>query len=117
MTGRSDCGGWMLRRGTYVPLVAAHVQSVLCLRLRNSRVLIVGVGGLGAEVSKNIVLAGVQEVVLLDHTSLESADSACRFLMQKDGANVMFPHMPVLPWLLSLLSCSVLSKQYCGYDP
>ena len=58
------------------------------LRLRASRVLIVGVAGLGAEVSKNIVLAGVQEITLLDSASLESADSACRFLMENDGVNV-----------------------------
>ena len=57
-------------------------------RLRASRVLLVGVSGLGAEVGKNIVLAGVQEVTLLDHTPLDSADSACRFLMQQDGINV-----------------------------
>ncbi len=61
---------------------------VLCLRLRTSRVLIVGMAGLGAEVSKNIVLAGVQEVTLLDSTPLDSADIACRFLMQQDGINV-----------------------------
>lgn len=57
-------------------------------RLRASRVLVIGVHGLGAEVSKNIVLAGVQEVTLLDHTLLEAGDSANRFLMQQDGVNV-----------------------------
>lgn len=44
--------------------------------------------GLGAEVAKNIVLAGVREVTLLDHTPLETGDSACRFLMQEEGVNV-----------------------------
>lgn len=48
----------------------------------------IGVCGLGAEVAKNIVLAGVQEVTVLDHTSLKTDDSACRFLMQADGVNV-----------------------------
>ena len=64
-------------------------------RLRASRVLIVGVRGLGAEVSKNIVLAGVREVTLLDHTSLGSGDSAERFLMQCEGVNVMSNPCPL----------------------
>lgn len=50
--------------------------------------LVVGARGLGAELSKNIVLAGVQEVKLLDHTALEEGDTAERFLMQKNGVNV-----------------------------
>lgn len=54
-------------------------------RLRQSSVLVIGICGLGSEVSKNIVLAGVREVTILDHTSLTEHDSACRFLMQKDG--------------------------------
>ena len=49
----------------------------------------VGLCGLGAEVSKNIVLAGVQEVTVMDHTPLEPEDSASRFLMQHDGVNVI----------------------------
>uniref|UniRef100_A0A3P8TEI3 SUMO1 activating enzyme subunit 1 n=1 Tax=Amphiprion percula TaxID=161767 RepID=A0A3P8TEI3_AMPPE len=36
-------------------------------RLRGSRVLLAGVGGLGAEVAKNLILAGVKGLTLLDH--------------------------------------------------
>jgi len=35
--------------------------------LRAAAVLLVGVGGIGAEVAKNIVLAGVNSLLLLDH--------------------------------------------------
>ena len=48
----------------------------------------VGVRGLGSEVSKNIVLAGVREMTILDHSSLSPQDTACRFLMQTDGQHV-----------------------------
>ncbi|WAR19881.1 SAE1-like protein, partial [Mya arenaria] len=37
-------------------------------RLRASRVLLIGLRGLGAEVAKNIVLAGIKSITLLDHT-------------------------------------------------
>jgi len=40
--------------------------SAFCCRLRASRVLLIGLGGLGAEVAKNIVLAGVRSLTLLD---------------------------------------------------
>lgn len=43
--------------------------SFLC-RLRASRVLLIGVRGLGAEVAKNIVLAGIKSLCLLDHTQV-----------------------------------------------
>ena len=36
-------------------------------RLRAARVLLVGIGGLGAEVAKNIVLSGIKSLTILDH--------------------------------------------------
>lgn len=39
----------------------------LLYRLRGSRVLLAGLGGLGAEVAKNLILAGVKGLTLLDH--------------------------------------------------
>ena len=58
--------------------------------------LVVGMRGLGAEVSKNIVLAGVREIVVMDHTSLERGDTAERFLMQHNGVNVLCPTLILL---------------------
>ena len=57
-------------------------------RLRSCTVLVVGLRGLGSEVVKNIVLAGVHAVTLLDHTSLSKNDFAERFLIRQDGENV-----------------------------
>jgi len=36
-------------------------------RLRAAKVLLVGIGGLGAEVAKNIVLSGIKSLTILDH--------------------------------------------------
>ena len=55
-----------------------------------STVLVVGAKGLGAEVCKNIVLAGVKSLTLLDHEPLGPADLGCRFLGNSDGVNVSF---------------------------
>ena len=41
-------------------------------RLRGSRVLLVGLGGLGAEVAKNLILAGVKGLTMLDHEQVHT---------------------------------------------
>ncbi|CAM1320038.1 SAE1 (predicted), partial [Pycnogonum litorale] len=53
-------------------------------RLRGARVLIAGISGLGAELCKNIVLAGVNSVVLLDDKVVSEEDASCQFLVQRD---------------------------------
>nr|XP_057937025.1 SUMO-activating enzyme subunit 1 [Doryrhamphus excisus]XP_057937026.1 SUMO-activating enzyme subunit 1 [Doryrhamphus excisus]XP_057937027.1 SUMO-activating enzyme subunit 1 [Doryrhamphus excisus] len=45
-------------------------------RLRGSRVLLAGLGGLGAEVAKNLILAGVKGLTLLDHE--KATEELCR---------------------------------------
>ncbi|CAI8006135.1 SUMO-activating enzyme subunit 1 [Geodia barretti] len=54
-------------------------------RLRTSSVLVVGAKGLGAELCKNIVLAGVKSLTLLDHALVSPSDLGNRFLVSKDG--------------------------------
>lgn len=49
-------------------------------RLRNSRILIIGVKGFGAEIAKNIILSGVKSVVLLDDGVLTEEDTCSQFL-------------------------------------
>ena len=53
-----------------------------------SSVLVVGARGLGAELCKNIVLAGVRSVTVLDHAILTPANLGSRFLGRADGVNV-----------------------------
>lgn len=53
-------------------------------RLRASRVLIIGLKGLGAEVAKNITLAGVKSVTLLDEGFVSKEDICSQFLVPRD---------------------------------
>jgi molybdopterin/thiamine biosynthesis adenylyltransferase len=48
----------------------SNISVLSIFRLRAARVLLIGVRGLGAEVAKNIVLAGVKSLTLLDHTNV-----------------------------------------------
>uniref|UniRef100_A0A8B9UD68 SUMO-activating enzyme subunit 1 n=1 Tax=Anas zonorhyncha TaxID=75864 RepID=A0A8B9UD68_9AVES len=50
-------------------------------RLRASRVLLVGLKGLGAEVAKNLILAGVKALTLLDHHQVSPEDTGAQFLI------------------------------------
>ncbi|XP_050193400.1 SUMO-activating enzyme subunit 1, partial [Myiozetetes cayanensis] len=50
-------------------------------RLRASRVLLVGLRGLGAEVAKNLILAGVRGLTLLDHRQVSPEDTGAQFLI------------------------------------
>lgn len=49
-------------------------------RIRAARVLISGLNGLGAEVTKNIILSGVKSVTLNDHKDLSEIDFCSQFL-------------------------------------
>lgn len=64
-----------------------------------SSVLVVGVSGLGAELCKNIVLAGVKSVTLLDHALLAPCNLASRFLGHTDGVNVRGIHAVVVMYV------------------
>ncbi|KAJ0022302.1 hypothetical protein NQD34_009792 [Periophthalmus magnuspinnatus] len=50
-------------------------------RLRASRVLLAGLGGLGAEIAKNLILAGVKGVTLLDHKQVSEESCRAQFLV------------------------------------
>ncbi|KAK2913043.1 SUMO-activating enzyme subunit 1 [Channa argus] len=50
-------------------------------RLRASRVLLVSLGGLGAEVAKNLILAGVKGLTLLDHEQVSEESCRAQFLI------------------------------------
>lgn len=54
-------------------------------RLRNARILICGINGMGAEIAKNIILAGVKSVTLLDEKNVEESDRCSQFLAPVDS--------------------------------
>ncbi|KAG8222690.1 hypothetical protein J437_LFUL015887 [Ladona fulva] len=49
-------------------------------RLRAAKILLVGLKGLGSEVCKNVMLAGVKSITLLDHEPLKEEDFGSQFL-------------------------------------
>nr|KAF6281935.1 SUMO1 activating enzyme subunit 1 [Pipistrellus kuhlii] len=51
-------------------------------RLRASRVLLVGMKGLGAEIAKNLILAGVKGLTMLDHEQVSPEDPEAQFLIR-----------------------------------
>ncbi|CAB3372660.1 Hypothetical predicted protein [Cloeon dipterum] len=51
------------------------------VRMAKSNVLISGLGGLGVEVAKNVVLAGVRKVVLHDSQLVSNADLAAQYFL------------------------------------
>lgn len=57
-----------------------------CHRLRASRVLLVGMKGLGAEVAKNLILAGVKGLTMLDHQQVRTLQLWLAMLPTTPGA-------------------------------
>ena len=53
-------------------------------RLRAAKILVAGMKGLGNEVAKNLVLAGVNSMTILDHEPLTKEDSVSSFLAPTD---------------------------------
>ena len=49
-------------------------------RLRAAKVLLIGLNGFGAEIAKNIILAGVKAVTFLDHRNVTAEDRCSQFL-------------------------------------
>jgi ubiquitin-like 1-activating enzyme E1 A len=56
---------------------------VYFVRLRNSRILIAGLTGLGAEIAKNIILAGVKSVTFLDSCNVTELDFCSQFFVPR----------------------------------
>jgi len=52
-------------------------------RLRSANILLIGLNGFGAEVAKNIILAGVKSVTFLDHRNVSAEDACAQFLVKK----------------------------------
>ena len=53
------------------------------LRMSQARILIHGLRGLGAEVAKNVILAGVAEVAMYDPHPVEISDLAAHFYLSE----------------------------------
>jgi len=53
-------------------------------RLRASRLLVAGIKGVGCEVVKNLVLAGIKSLTMIDHEDLTKEDGDSQFLAPRD---------------------------------
>jgi ubiquitin-like 1-activating enzyme E1 A len=64
-------------------------------RMLNTRVLIVGIRGLSAEICKNIVLAGVGHVCVMDNSNVTFQDLGTNFFVEEKhvGQNVGLVNM------------------------
>ncbi|KAI8902474.1 hypothetical protein BC833DRAFT_573667 [Globomyces pollinis-pini] len=70
-------------------------------RMQRSKILIVGVTGLTNETLKNIVLAGVGHITVLDDAVVREVDLGCQFLLRKSdiGKNIAESILPRLKML------------------
>jgi len=66
--------------------------------LRAAKILLIGLDGLGAEVAKNIILAGVKSVTFLDHRNATKLDRCSQFLVPKKdiGMNVNIIYLLII---------------------
>ncbi|KAL4122885.1 hypothetical protein QTP88_015144 [Uroleucon formosanum] len=54
-------------------------------KLRATKVLLIGMQGLGAEIAKNLILSGVHSITLKDHTEVSILDRCSQFLIPRDS--------------------------------
>lgn len=90
------------------------------LKMQNSDVLISGLGGVGVEIAKNIILGGVKSVTLHDQTNCTIKDLSAQFYFNKSsiGQNRAECCLKQLSELNNYVSTSVytgeLSKAFLG---
>ncbi|KAJ2162987.1 E1 ubiquitin-activating protein [Coemansia sp. RSA 552] len=82
-------------------------------KMSESNVLIVGLKGLGCEVAKNVVLAGVKSVTLYDPEKVEIADLSSQFFLHQEdvGSPRAQVSAPRLAELNQYVPVSVLDKE------
>lgn len=86
-------------------------------RLRGSNILLVGLGGIGAEIAKNVVLSGIKSITLVDHLNVSREDMCCQFFVQNndigfnraekslEGIQLLNPMVKVIASSVDISSC------------
>lgn len=59
-----------------------HGANVLVNRIRSANILLITVKALANEVAKNLVLAGIGSLTILDHESVTEADLDAQFFLE-----------------------------------
>lgn len=78
-------------------------------RLNESKILILGMGGVGAEVAKNIILGGVKSVKLMDDAVVSELDASAQFLVPREAVGQNVSHLTILTMTSVLQSQSSYS--------
>ncbi|KKA26623.1 hypothetical protein TD95_002928 [Thielaviopsis punctulata] len=62
-------------------------------RIRNARVLLITLGSLGNEIAKNLVLAGIGSLTVLDHKLISESDFGAQFLLSQETSPIGTPRV------------------------
>lgn len=57
-------------------------------KIRNANILLITLKGLGNEIAKNLVLAGIGSLTIVDHENVTEADLGAQFLVSQDEGHV-----------------------------
>lgn len=57
-------------------------------KIRNANVLLITIKGLGNEIAKNLVLAGIGSLTIMDHENVTMADLGAQFLTSEDNVGM-----------------------------
>lgn len=75
--------------------------------MRNSKVLVINVGSLANEIIKNIVLAGIGSLTILDSNIVTESDLGAQFFLEESdvGKNVSTSYLLLRVHKLTTMSC------------
>lgn len=95
-TDKSDSGGSRRKRSEKVMSTLAKLKTDRMHRLRSARILLVGLRALATEVAKNLVLAGVGSLTVVDHGLVTEEDLGSQFFISQEhiGQNRAYAALP-----------------------
>lgn len=75
--------------------------------MRNSKILLIGMRALANEVAKNLVLAGIGSITVIDHETVREEDLGSQFFIEEEhvGQNVCWGNRAGIGTLLAQPSC------------
>ena len=90
MTAKFDYGALRLNRGMSSTAVVVYELTRAPCRMRGATILIINLKGLATEVIKNIVLAGIGKLIVMDGANVSETDLGAGFFFTHEdvGKNV-----------------------------
>ena len=93
MTVKSVFGASKHRKSaSLINLILSSILIIACLRIRSANILLLSIRALANEIAKNLVLAGIHSITLVDHELVTEEDLGSQFLVTDTdiGQNVMW---------------------------